>query len=262
MSTATTTSAPVLFLAHGSPLIAIQENDYTRFLAQFAKDLPVKPTAFVVFTAHWEVESSTRITYTDDTYRTIHDFGPWWMDEMFAVQYPAKGNKELALRIHDLLNQHDIQSELDAERGLDHGTWSLLKQFDPNASTPVVQLSVNPNLSAKDQFLIGRAIRELQHEGVLIIGSGVTVHNLSLHSDVTESWALEFDDWLIDNIERKNVEALFNYAEDAPHAKLAVPTPEHFVPILIALGSGEPEREAKVIYRDYAGLLSYLCYQF
>ncbi|MFW5433551.1 dioxygenase [Paenibacillus apiarius] len=254
--------APVLFLPHGSPLIAIQENEYTRFLTQIVNDLPAKPTAFVVFTAHWEVEASTRITYTDDVYETVHDFGPWWMDELFAVQYPAKGNKELAAKINNLLRQQGIDSQFDTERGLDHGTWSLLKQFDPDASIPVVQLSVNPNLHPRDQYLIGQAIRELQYEGVMIIGSGVTVHNLSLHSDVTEAWALEFDDWLIDKIESKDFEALFNYAEEAPHAALAVPTPEHFVPILIALGSAAPDRKSKVIYRDYSGLLSYLCYQF
>ncbi|OPA75271.1 dioxygenase [Paenibacillus selenitireducens] len=253
--------SPVLFLAHGSPLIAIQENEYTQFLREFADKLPAKPKAFVVFTAHWEVDGNTRITFTDGPHDTVHDFGPWWMDELFEVEYPAKGNKELAARISHLLQEQGIASDLDPVRGLDHGTWSLLKQFDSEASTPVVQLSVNPNLSARDQYKIGQAIRELQDEGILIIGSGVTVHNLSLHSEVTEAWALEFDDWIIDKIENKDYETLFNYAEEAPHAALAVPTPEHFVPLLIALGSADPNHASKVIYRDYTGLLSYLSLQ-
>jgi 4,5-DOPA dioxygenase extradiol len=253
---------PSLFLAHGSPMLAIEDTDYSRFLADLGRS--IRPKAAVVFTAHWESEK-TALTYTDGVYETIHDFGGF-PDALYAMRYPAKGSVATAEEVERRLTGKGIEVRRDPARGLDHGTWTLLSRLYPEADIPVVQVSVHPYWPAETQYRIGEALRGLGDDGILVIGSGVTVHNLRLirwQASEPERWAAEFDDWLIDQVSRGDREALFEYERLAPHAKAAVPRPEHFVPFLIAYGIGNPAAKPKVIYRGYEyGTLSYLCCQF
>jgi 4,5-DOPA dioxygenase extradiol len=254
------TIPPALFLAHGAPTTAIRDTLYTRYLDRLGATL--RPRAVVVFTAHWESPVTT-LTWRDDAHETIHDFGPWWPPELFAQRYPAPGSTALAAEARDLLRLAGIATAADAGRGLDHGSWTLLTRLFPAADIPVVQVSVNPDLPPAGQFCIGAALRGLRHRGVLILASGVTVHNLWLRNvPATEPWALEFDDWLLDRLRANDRAALFDYAAQAPHAAKAVPTTEHFLPLFIALGAMLPGEVPHVVYRGYENLLSYLSLAF
>ncbi|MFF2484560.1 dioxygenase [Paenibacillus sp. NPDC058071] len=251
-----------LFVAHGSPMLAVEDNDYTQLLKKTGAGL--KPDAIVIFTAHWETETTT-ISSKDDVYETIYDFGGF-PDELYQIQYPASGSTQIAELVRKLLEDKGIPSEFDKVRGLDHGSWTMLHHMFPKADVPVVQVSVNPYGSPEEQYRIGEALRELSDRNILVIGSGVTVHNLRIlkwGQKTPEPWAVEFDDWLIDKLEKHDLESLFRYAELAPNAKTAVPRPEHFVPLFIALGSGKPEEKPAIIHRSYdMGNLSYLSFQF
>jgi 4,5-DOPA dioxygenase extradiol len=253
---------PSLFLAHGSPMLAIEDNDYTQFLAKLGET--IRPKAIVIFTAHWETENPT-VSFRDDVYETIYDFGGF-PPELYAVKYPAKGSTEIASVVAKRLENQSFVVKKDASRGLDHGSWTLLYRMYPQADIPVVQVSVNPYLSPQEQFKLGEALQGLGKEDILVIGSGVTVHNLRIlkwDQTTPEPWAIEFDDWLIEKLQNKDLDALFRYEDEAPHARLAVPRAEHFVPFYIAMGSGDPQSQAKVIHRHYEfGNLSYLCFQF
>jgi 4,5-DOPA dioxygenase extradiol len=251
-----------LFLAHGSPMNAIEDKEYTRFLEEFGKT--IHPKAVVIFTAHWESEVLT-ISSSDEQYDTIYDFYGF-PDELYQIKYPAKGHSQLANRIQEKLTKQGIQVKKDKTRGLDHGSWTLLQRLFPNADIPVVQISVNPFLHPEKQYQIGAALRELGKEDILVIGSGVTVHNLRIikwGQTTPEPWAVEFDDWLIDKIEKNDLESLFEYEKLAPHTQMAVPRAEHFVPLYIAMGSADSLANAKVIFRNYEyGTLSNICFQF
>ncbi|WML45796.1 class III extradiol ring-cleavage dioxygenase [Neobacillus sp. PS3-40] len=253
---------PSLFLAHGSPMLALEETDYTRFLEKLGKQ--IKPKAIVIFTAHWEKENVT-ISSINETYDTIYDFHGF-PNELYEINYPAKGSVKIATMIQDQFQQAGIQAELDSNRGLDHGSWTLLYKMYPQATIPVVQVSINPFLNPEQQFQLGRIVKDLGGQDILVIGSGVTVHNLRVikwGQTEPEQWAMDFDDWLVDKIKKRDLVSLFDYDKLAPHAKLAVPRPEHFVPLFIAMGSSNGLEEPKVIHRSYdLGSLSYLCFQF
>lgn len=251
---------PSLFLAHGSPMLALEQDEYTKFLVDIGEK--IKPKAIVIFTAHWESDVIS-ISYTDGVYETIYDFYGF-PDELYAIRYPAKGSTQIAQLVKERFQKQGIPVQFNTTRGLDHGSWTLLSRIYPYAEIPVVQISVNPSLSPKEQFDIGQTIQSLGKEDILVIGSGVTVHNLRrLHWEQTkpESWAVEFDDWIIEQTTKGDIDTLCNYENLAPHADLAVPTKEHFVPLLITMGSGT--QKTKVIHRSYKyGTLSYLCFQF
>ncbi|MDF2724652.1 MAG: transporter, partial [Paenibacillus sp.] len=217
---------PSLFLAHGSPMLAIQQSDYTRFLSELAGRL--KPKAIVLFTAHWEQQVTT-ISSSDEVYETIYDFGGF-PDELYQVKYPARGSSIVADIVKKRLEQHGIAVASDMTRGLDHGSWTLLHRMYPAADIPVVQISVNPYLPPEEQFKIGKALRGLGQDDILVIGSGVTVHNLRIikwGQTEAEPWAVSFDDWLIDKLDKGDQAALFDYAAQAPNARMAVPRAEH-----------------------------------
>lgn len=250
-----------LFLCHGAPTLIAEKNEFTNFL----KDLGKKqnPKAVVIFTAHWESEITT-ISSLDDTYSMIYDFYGF-PKELYSIKYSAKGSAEVASKLQSMLRNHGIESELDQHRGLDHGAWDVLYLMYPKADIPIVQVSVNPFLAMEKQYEIGRAIRDMGKEDILVIGSGSTVHNLATvdwSAEKTEEWAVKFDDWLIEKIENNDKEALFSYRELAPDAKHAVPREEHIVPLFIAMGSGNNDKP-KLLHQSYAyGTLSYICFEF
>ena len=250
-----------LFICHGAPTLVLEKNKYTNFLKDLGRKL--KPKAIVVFTAHWENEITT-ISAIDGTYDMIYDFYGF-PRELYTKKYPAKGSMELASRIKNLFNDKGFESKLDKTRGLDHGAWSVLYLMYPNADIPVVQVSINPFLSMDKQHEIGKALRILGEEDILVIGSGSTVHNLATvdwEAEKVEEWALEFDNWLIEKVENNNIYDLFNYRSLAKNSIKAVPREEHIVPMFIAMGSGN-KINPKLLHHGYEyGTLSYICFEF
>lgn len=250
-----------IFICHGGPTLVVEKNEYTNFLKDLGNKL--RPRAIVIFTAHWESEV-TKISSMNDTYDMIYDFSGF-PKELYSIKYPAKGSIEIASKLQSMLSKSGIDSMLDEKRGLDHGAWDVLYLMYPKGEIPVVQVSVNPKLAMEKQYEIGKAIKDLGKEGILVIGSGSTVHNLATiewDSNEAEDWAVEFDNWLIEKVENNSTEALFNYRQLAPHARLAIPSEEHIVPMFIAMGSGNNDKP-KLLHQSYAyGTLSYICFEF
>jgi 4,5-DOPA dioxygenase extradiol len=253
---------PSYFFAHGAPSIVLEDNEYTQLLKRFKEDTP-RPKAIVLFSAHWEEQVQS--IGAAETYETIYDFGGF-QDELYEMTYPAQSDRSLSEQVQALFEKHVIQSVLNERRGLDHGAWAVLKLLYPDAAIPVVALSVNRYLSNEQQYQIGKALTELREQDILIIGSGGTVHNLrrlNWRSGGVDEWAEQFDSWLQSKLESWDTEALFQYRELAPYAQEAVPTNEHFIPLLLAMGTGDSNRHAKLLHRSYQyGNLSLSCWQF
>lgn len=250
-----------LFICHGAPTLITEKNEYVDFLKSLGKKL--QPKAIVIVTAHWESEITT-ISSIDETYDMIYDFYGF-PKELYSIKYPAKGSMKVALQLQSMLQDHGIESNLDPHRGLDHGAYNVLYLMYKNPDIPIIQVSVNPLLAMKKQYEIGRALRDLGKEDILVIGSGSTVHNLATvdySAKKAEEWAVKFDEWLIEKVENKDKEALFHYRQQAPYAKQAVPREEHLVPLFIAMGSGNRDNP-KLLHQSYAfGTLSYICFEF
>lgn len=253
---------PSLFIAHGAPTLVLEDHEYTRFLKGLAGELP-KPKAIVLFSAHWE--SPIPLISGVEQYEMIYDFFGF-PEEMYRMNYPAKGSPDLAKKIQNLFSQQGIESQIDSTRGIDHGAWVVLKLLYPKADIPVVVLSVNPSLTPEEQYNMGKVLVGLREQDVLVIGSGGTVHNLrrvNWGSSNAEDWAVQFDDWLQEHIEKWDVAALKDYERKAPFAKEAVPRNEHFIPLILAMGAADRTRKATLKYRAYQyGNLSLLCWQF
>jgi 4,5-DOPA dioxygenase extradiol len=253
---------PAMFLCHASPFLAVQKNDYSAFLNQLGTT--VTPKAIVIFSAHWESETVS-LTYTDDVLDTVYDYYGF-PPEFYQVKYPARGSKAVAEQLEQRFTAAGIASKRETVRGLDHGSWVMLQHMYPDASIPVVQVSVHPFLSPKEQYAIGQAVSDLGEQDILVIGSGTTVHNLRwiyFHSKEVRPEATAFDDWLIAHTANWDMDTLDRYAQDAPFASLAVPRPEHFVPYFIAMGAGDRTRNPQILHRSYEhGTFSNLCYSF
>lgn len=253
---------PSYFFAHGAPSIVLEDNEYTKLLKEF-KDRTPRPKAIVLFSAHWE--ETVQTVGAAATYDTIYDFGGF-QDELYQMTYPAHSDRVVVEQIQNLFTQHGVKSVRDEQRGLDHGAWAVLKLLYPDADIPVVALSVNRDLPNEQQYEIGKALAELREQDVLIIGSGGTVHNLrklNWRSDEIDGWAEQFDNWIQSKVESWDTESLFQYRELAPCAGEAVPTNEHFIPLLLAMGAGDPGRNAKLLHRSYQyGNLSLSCWEF
>lgn len=260
-----TTPFPSLFIAHGAPLLAMEDNLYTRCLRELGDRL-ARPRAVVLFSAHW-LAGVQRIG-SAERYETLHDFGGF-PDELYQIRYPARGSQEIAGDVQRLLAEKGIPSVLDGDRGLDHGAWVVLRLLYPEADMPVVAMSVNPRLQPHEQYAVGQALAPLRQDGVLIIGSGGTVHNLAAirfrEDGTVDPWAASFDDWLAQRLPAWDLAAIWRYAELAPGAALAVPPhgSEHFAPLLYAMGAADNQRRAQLLHRSYRyGNLSQSVWQF
>lgn len=227
---------PAVFFGHGNPMNALQDNVYTRGWRAVGEKLP-PPRAILAISAHWYVRGSgVTISMAPET---LHDFGGF-PPELFAVRYPAKGDMALALRVQELLSP--VPVSLDRSWGLDHGTWSVLKHVYPNADVPVVQLSIDGTQPPQFHFDVGRRLAQLREEGVLIVGSGNLVHNLRTYAWGSEDappyeWAARFEAEAKGLITAGDVAPLINYQEMGQDARLSVPTPEHYLPLLYVLGT-------------------------
>jgi len=224
---------PVLFLGHGSPMNAIEENEFTKGWHLMGTRLP-KPKAILCISAHWETRG-TWITAMDRP-RTIHDFGGF-PPELYGVQYPAPGSPELALEIKKRIDGFAI--DLDSSWGLDHGAWSVILHLFPLADIPVLQLSLDYTKSPVYHFDLARELKSFRERGILIIASGNMVHNLRMmdwgRDNQGFDWAIDSNSRIKDLILKEDYKALINYNSLGPSFKLSIPSAEHYLPLLYAL---------------------------
>lgn len=231
---------PALFIGHGSPLNAIEESEFSRAWAALGQSLP-RPKAILSVSAHWQTKG-TWVTAMPQP-RTIHDFYGF-PQALFDFVYPAPGSPELAAKIQAQMPL----VELDREWGLDHGSWSILCHMFPNADIPVLQLSLDSNKSPEQHYQLGKALRWLRDEGVLIVGSGNIVHNLqaAIWRDTAHGWAVAFAEGVKRLIAEGDHCAVSKYRE-LSDATLAIPTDEHFLPLLYILGLQEGGEDVKFL---------------
>ena len=228
---------PVLFIGHGSPMNGIEDNEFSQRWAQMAKEIPI-PKAVLVVSAHW-FKKGTMITAMDFP-PTIHDFGGF-PKALFDVQYNAPGSPVLAKETVSLI--HSTKVELDHDWGLDHGTWTVVRHMYPEAKIPVLQLSIDYTKDAQYHYDLAKELYSLRKKGILIIGSGNMVHNLRMvawnkmeEPEYGYDWALKMNATFKQLITDGNHKALINYQGFGKEGKLAIPTPEHYFPLLYSLG--------------------------
>jgi 4,5-DOPA dioxygenase extradiol len=224
-------SLPILFVGHGSPMNAIEDNPFSRTWARLGQTLP-RPETILCISAHWQTRG-TQITAMEKP-RTIYDFSGF-PPELYQQKYPAPGSVELARRVQAMLGAE--RAGLDNQWGLDHGTWSVLLRMYPQADIPVVQLSLDVNIAEGGHYELAKRLRPLRDEGVLVMGSGNMVHNLGLLNWAGEpfDWALQADAQLKTMIEQRDHPALISFPTSSREARLAVPTNEHYLPALYIL---------------------------
>ena len=225
---------PIMFVGHGSPMNAIEDNEFSREWSRIGNSL-VKPQAILSISAHWLTKGSF-VTAMEKP-RTIHDcYG--FPKELFDVNYPAPGNPQLASKTQLLINKTKVK--LDQEWGLDHGTWSVIRKMYPGAEIPVLQLSIDYTKDLRWHFELAKELFELRKKGILILGSGNLVHNLKMlnwqNPEGIYEWAEEINEKFKENISSNNYNKLINYDELGTEAKLAIPSPDHYIPMLYILG--------------------------
>lgn len=231
---------PSLYISHGSPMTALRPGEVGPRLAELAAALP-RPRAIIMASAHW-LSAQPRVG-AHPMPPTVHDFGGF-PAPLYDLQYPAPGAPELAAEVRQRLQQAGLPSQLDETRGLDHGAWVPLRFLFPDASIPVVPLSLQPHLGPVRQLALGRALAPLREQGVLLIGSGSITHNLhdvGRYQDGKEApYVQPFIRWIEHRLLASDVQALLDYRTLAPHAALAHPTDEHLQPLHFAVGAAGP----------------------
>ena len=228
---------PVLFIGHGSPMNGIEDNQFSQRWRKMAEEIPT-PSAVLVVSAHW-LSRGTRITAMDFP-KTIHDFGGF-PQALFDVQYPAPGDRKVAEETASLITS--TQVELDHDWGLDHGTWTIVRHMYPEAEIPVLQLSIDYTKGPKYHFELAKELTALRKKGILIIGSGNMVHNLRMMAwdkinepEYGYDWVLELNEKFKKYIVEENYDPFINYQLLGREGSLAIPTPEHYMPLLYTLG--------------------------
>jgi 4,5-DOPA dioxygenase extradiol len=240
---------PVLFIGHGSPMNAIEENEFVAGWRNIGLSLP-RPAAILCVSAHWETRG-TFVTAMEKP-KTIHDFGGF-PEELYNVQYPAPGSPELAEEIKNLVVR--TQVGVDEKWGLDHGCWSVLKHLYPHADIPVIQISMDYYMSAQQHYDLAKELQILRGKGILIVGSGNMVHNLGmvawnkLNDIYGYDWAIEAGEKMKDYILTGNHKQLINYKSQGRAFELAIPTPDHYLPLLYALAL-QDKNDTITIFND------------
>lgn len=249
-----TAQMPVLFLGHGSPMNAIEENQFVQGFRKVASEIPT-PKAILCVSAHWFTKG-TFVTAMELP-KTIHDFGGF-PQELFDVQYPAKGSPSLAEQTKELLLPAPVK--LDESWGLDHGAWSVLRHMYPEADIPVIQLSIDYTKDAAYHFDLAQRLSKLRNSGILIIGSGNVVHNLRLIDwrnintiGAGWDWAIEAhqttNEWILDG----NFDPLITYQKQGTAIQYAVPSPDHFLPLIYALGLKDKKEQISLFNDELIG---------
>ncbi len=249
---------PVLFIGHGSPMNAIEDNPFTQSLKSLGENLLPAPKAIMVVSAHWL--NSVTLVSTNPKPKIIHDFFGF-PDELYHVQYSAPGAKDYALKLIKTIP--DLKE--DDEMGLDHGAWTILKHIFPKANIPVFQLSIDYYKPMSYHFDLGEKLSYLRNHDVLIIGSGNIVHNLELFepnkTNNTLAWAVEFDGWVKNCINNRDFESLVNYDSCNKNAHLAVPSTDHYIPMLYALGAAHKDEKIEFTYEEVVSSISMRCFK-
>lgn len=250
----TTEKMPVLFLGHGSPMNAIEENEFVEGFRKIGKTIP-RPHAILCVSAHWETKG-TYVTAMKNP-PTIHDFGGF-PQALFDVQYPAPGSPELAMETRELVTS--TQVELTDSWGLDHGAWSVIKHLYPDASVPVIEMSLDHYQGAQYHYDLAKELSTLRKKGVLIIGSGNMVHNLRMvawnrlsEPEFGFDWALETDEKMKAYILSGNHEALIDFRSQGKGFDLSIPTPEHYLPLLYTLALQEKDDKVEIFNSKAVG---------
>ena len=260
----TETKAPVLFIGHGSPMNGIETNQFSAEWRKVGARIP-KPAAVLVVSAHW-LTRGTRVTAMEHP-RTIHDFGGF-PPELYEVQYAAPGRPELAAEVRKIIQSTDVGP--DHDWGLDHGAWTVVRWMYPDASVPVLQLSIDYNRPASYHYGLARELASLRKKGVLILGSGNMVHNLRMvaweHMNTDNygyDWAIEMHELFKEKIRKGDHQALIDYHSLSPAARLAVPTPDHYFPLIYTLALQDRDEEP-LFFNDklVAGSLNMTSVQF
>jgi 4,5-DOPA dioxygenase extradiol len=228
---------PVIFVAHGAPIL-LDDAAWMAELDSWAKAMP-KPKSILIVSAHWEKRPTT--LGATRTVPLIYDFFGF-PEKYYQTRYAAPGAPELAARVRDLFSQRGIASADDPKRGLDHGAYVPLVPMYPGADVPVLQISM-PRLDSRELFELGRALAPLRDEGALVFGSGFLTHNMryAFRPGIPQ-WAREFDEWVADALSRFDLDALLDFRARAPAAQTALPTWEHYAPVLVAAGAAADER--------------------
>lgn len=250
---------PAIFIGHGSPMNAIENNGYSNKWREIALEIP-KPQAILSISAHW-FTNGTRIN-DDQKPKTVYDmYG--FPDELYQVVYKANGAPKLAHATKDLISRG---VEIDNSWGLDHGTWSVLHRMYPDADIPVYQLSVDSNAPAEVHYKMGQELRSLREQGVMIFGSGNVVHNLARVNWSMEDgypWAVEFDQYIQGKVIQRQYEEVIHYQNAGESSKLVFSTPDHFYPLLYVLGASREDDRLKIINDSCTlGALSMTSYIF
>ncbi|MGD0278568.1 MAG: 4,5-DOPA dioxygenase extradiol [Smithella sp.] len=236
MATTTMKSMPALFVGHGNPMNVIRHNQWTKGWIALGASLP-RPRAILAISAHWYLPGTMVTAMTHPG--TIHDFSGF-PEELFAIRYPAPGDPDLAKKVQDLLSPLPVA--LDKEWGLDHGAWSILYHIYPRADIPVVQLSIDRRKPPSFHYEIGKLLAPLRDEGILILGSGNIVHNLQAYEwdnpDIGAfDWAFQFEEKVRNLLKSGKDDQLIDYMAMGYEAKMSVPTPDHYLPLLYVSGS-------------------------
>ncbi len=236
---------PVLFISHGSPRNAIRESNYSKSLENTPNLIGKDPKAILIISAHW-LARDTYISCNQE-YETIYDFYGF-EDELYNIEYNAKGDVDLANYITQLVDGKCTQ------RGLDHGAWTVLTRMYPNVDIPVIEMSIDYTLSNQEMFELGEKLKPLREIGVLVIGSGSMTHNLrdrsfNINSNI-ENWAKEFDDSVADKLENKEFDQLIEF-NSLPNAKRSHPTPDHYWPLIYTIGLIYNEDETSFPYTGF-----------
>jgi 4,5-DOPA dioxygenase extradiol len=232
---------PTLFVGHGSPMNAIEDNEFSRAWTEVGKALP-KPNAILCISAHWET-NGTQVTGMDKP-KTIHDFGGF-PPELYAMEYPAPGSPDLARLTQETVQETQVR--LDQTWGLDHGTWSVLHRLFPDADVPVVQLSLDRTQAPEFHYALGKELRALRNKGVLIVGSGNIVHNLrrAIFREGAYDWAIEFDETIKQLVQSGDHDPIVHYQTLGQAARLSIPTNEHYLPLLYILPLQDKNEQIK-----------------
>ncbi len=244
-----TEKMPVLFLGHGSPMNAIEENEFVANFRRLGNEL-VRPNAILCISAHWET-NGTYVTAMQNP-PTIHDFGGF-PQELFEVQYPAPGSPQLAKQTKAIITKTNVG--LDDKWGLDHGAWSVIKHLYPNADIPVIQMSIDYTQPAKYHYELAKELNSLRTKGVLIVGSGNMVHNLRmvswkrLNEVYAYDWTIEANEKMKNFIVNEDHKSLINFKSQGKAFELAIPTPEHYMPLIYTLAL-KTKNEEITIFND------------
>lgn len=247
-----TAEMPVFFFGHGSPMNAIEQNEFSKEWQRIGSNM-MKPNAILCISAHW-LTRGTFVTGMEHP-KTIHDFGGF-PKELFEVQYPAPGSPQLAADVKELI--HSVNVGLDEDWGLDHGCWSVVKHLYPDADVPVIQLSIDYNQPAAYHYALAKELAALRKKGILIVGSGNMVHNLGMvawdkmhEPDFAFDWAQDANNMMKRFITEHNHDALVDFRAQGKAFDLAIPTPDHYYPMIYALAL-QGKDEALSFFNDKA----------